>query len=205
LSRGTLVVLKRRTKRRDPAQPERRLRADAALNRARILDAAEHVFAQHGAAASTELVAKHAGVGIGTIFRHFPTKEALLQELLRTRLAMLAAQADTLAPDEDAIFQFFARFVEQASRKQAVVATLARAGIDVQTLMADAGRQLRAAVTRLLMRPKRQTSCGRMLGSARCSDFSWVSHTRLSTAHGILVCSDVRCESSSMAFAAEPL
>jgi AcrR family transcriptional regulator len=149
------VVLKRRTKRRDPAQPERRLRADAALNRARILDAAEHVFAQHGAAASTELVAKHAGVGIGTIFRHFPTKEALLQELLRTRLAMLAAQADTLAPNEDAIFQFFARFVEQASRKQAVVATLARAGIDVQTLMADAGRQLRAAVTRLLMRAQK--------------------------------------------------
>jgi AcrR family transcriptional regulator len=150
------VVLKRRATRRDTGQPERRLRADAALNRARILDVAEHVFAQCGAAASTEQVAKQAGVGIGTVFRHFPTKEALLQELLRTRLAMLAAQADALAADEEnAIFQFFAQFVEQASRKQAVVATLARAGIDVPALMADSGRELRAAVARLLMRAQR--------------------------------------------------
>jgi hypothetical protein len=84
------------------------------------------------------------------------TKEELLQELLRTRLAMLAAQADALAADEEnAIFQFFAQFVEQASRKQAVVATLARTGIDVPTLMADSGRELRAAVTRLLVRAQR--------------------------------------------------
>ena len=150
------MVLKRRATRKNTAQQERRLRADAALNRTRILDAAELVFAQNGAAASTEQVAKQAGVGIGTVFRHFPTKESLLQELLRTRLAMLAAQADALAADEEkAIFQFFAQFVEQASRKQAVVATLARAGIDVPALMADSGHELRAAVTRLLMRAQR--------------------------------------------------
>ena len=106
----------------------------------------------HGAAASTEQVARQAGLGIGTIFRHFPTKEALLEELLRTRLTQLAAQADALAPDEDAIFQFFAEFVAQASRKQALVTTLAAAGIDVQALMTSSGRGLRAAVTRLLTR-----------------------------------------------------
>jgi AcrR family transcriptional regulator len=134
-------------------QSVRRLRADAALNRARILDAAEQVFAEQGIAASTDRVAREAGVGIGTIFRHFPTKEALLEELLRTRLTRLAAEADALLPaEEDAIFQFFARFVAQASKKQAVVATLTRAGVDVTALMARAGRDLRAAVGRLLTR-----------------------------------------------------
>jgi AcrR family transcriptional regulator len=146
------VKRKEKGKGKDAGQPKRRLRADAAVNRARILEAADQVFTANGAAASTEQVARQAGLGIGTIFRHFPTKEALLEELLRTRLAQLAAQADALAPDEDAIFQFFAEFVAQASRKQALVTTLAAAGIDVQALMTSSGRGLRAAVTRLLTR-----------------------------------------------------
>ena len=95
----------------------RSLRADAVLNRERILDAAEQVFAKHGAGGSTELVAQRAGVGAGTIFRHFPTKEALLLELLRTRMERLANEADAVAPEqEDALFQFFERFVAQASK-----------------------------------------------------------------------------------------
>ena len=77
----------RKTGRDGARQPRRGLRADAALNRVRILDAAEQVFAKQGPGASTELVARGAGVGVGTIFRHFPTKEALLLELLRTRMA----------------------------------------------------------------------------------------------------------------------
>lgn len=55
----------------------RELRADARRNRERVLEAAESVFGERGAAASTEAVARRAGVGIGTVFRHFPTKEAL--------------------------------------------------------------------------------------------------------------------------------
>jgi AcrR family transcriptional regulator len=145
------MVPKGKSKQAGAGRSSRRLRADAALNRTRILQAAEQVFAQYGAAASTEQVAKHAGVGIGTIFRHFPTKEALLEELLTSRLALLAAQADALAPDEeDAIFQFFAQFVRQASKKQAIVATLVSAGVDVKALMASGGRELRAAVGSLL-------------------------------------------------------
>jgi AcrR family transcriptional regulator len=129
------------------------LRADAALNRVRILDAAEQIFAEQGIAASTEQVAKKAGVGIGTVFRHFPTKEALLAELLTTRMERLAAEADTLAPAAgDALFQFFVHLVGQASKKHAVVATLTGAGVDVTGLMAPAGRELRSAVGRLLTR-----------------------------------------------------
>lgn len=143
-----------RRKRLDLHDPAAGLRADAARNRARILDAAEQVFGKHGTAASTDEVARLAGVGIGTVFRHFPTKEALLEALLRTRLARLAADADALAFDAEgqALFVFFRRLVEQASKKGAVVQTLAAAGVDVTALMADAGRELRAAVGRLLAR-----------------------------------------------------
>lgn len=134
-------------------QPMRGLRADAALNRERILNAAEQVFAKQGPGASTELVAKAAGVGVGTIFRHFPTKEALLLELLRTRMAHLAEEADAVAPDrEDALFQFFEHFVAQASKKNAVVSTLASTGVDTKALMVNDGAALRAALGRLLAR-----------------------------------------------------
>ena len=58
------------------------LRADARRNQARVLAAAEAVFAAKGTAASTEEIARQAGVGIGTVFRHFPTKQALLEAVL---------------------------------------------------------------------------------------------------------------------------
>src|SRR3982074_1256888 len=59
------------------------LRADARRNRARILDAAEVVFSEKGASASTEEVASRAGVAIGTVFRHFPTKKDLLRAIMK--------------------------------------------------------------------------------------------------------------------------
>ncbi|WP_406674290.1 helix-turn-helix domain-containing protein [Nonomuraea sp. N2-4H] len=59
------------------------MRADARRNRARILAAAEEVFAERGASASTEEVAARAGVAIGTVFRHFPTKRDLLAAIMK--------------------------------------------------------------------------------------------------------------------------
>src|SRR4051812_18244222 len=61
-------------------------RADALRNRIRVLEAAEAVFAAKGHGASTEEVARQAGVGAGTVFRHFPTKEALLEAIVIGRL-----------------------------------------------------------------------------------------------------------------------
>lgn len=79
----------------------RPLRADAARNRRRILDAARTVFAEHGLGVGVEAVAREAGVGVGTIYRRFPTKEQLLQAIvddrvdeLRERLAALEAAGD---------------------------------------------------------------------------------------------------------------
>src|ERR1700680_1105959 len=98
----------------DAARP---LRADAQRNRARLLDVAEVVFASKGIAASTEEIAREAGVGIGTVFRHFPTKEALLEAVFVRRLEQLAAHADALADAYDpgaAFFTFFSHVVELA-------------------------------------------------------------------------------------------
>jgi AcrR family transcriptional regulator len=101
------------------------LRADARRNRARILDAASAVFAEHGAEASTEQVAARAGVAIGTVFRHFPTKQDLLAAILKDLLADLTSAGDT------DLFAFFTRVVTVAAEKKVVVDALAREGVAV--------------------------------------------------------------------------
>ncbi|GAA4236502.1 TetR/AcrR family transcriptional regulator [Actinomadura meridiana] len=111
------------------------VRADGRRNRARILAAAEGVFADNGPSASTEQIAVRAGVAIGTIFRHFPTKQALLQAIMKDLLRQLTDQADALAANGDpatALFTFFTQTVEQAVRKKSVIDLLARTGIDLQ-------------------------------------------------------------------------
>jgi len=130
-----------------------KLRADARRNRARILDAAERVFADRGASASTEEIARAAEVGAGTLFRHFPTKEELLQAVFVGRMNRLAAEAGALARAEDAgaaLSAFFRRAVEQADTKNAFAGMLASAGVDVHDATADARRDLRTALGALL-------------------------------------------------------
>ncbi|GAA0351601.1 TetR/AcrR family transcriptional regulator [Actinoallomurus spadix] len=133
----------------------RPVRADALRNRARVLEAAEAVFAEHGTTASTEQVARRAGVGVGTVFRHFPTKEALLEAVFVARLDRLATEADALMSAEDpgaAFFGFFARVVDHAATKNALSAALAEAGVDVRASTAGTGRELRRALGALLGR-----------------------------------------------------
>ena len=108
------------------------MRADAQRNRARILDAAEAVFAELGATASTEEVATRAGVAIGTVFRHFPTKNDLLTAIMKNLMERLTEEVQVLATQGDpstALFTFFAGLVEQAAAKRAVVDLL---GVDIQ-------------------------------------------------------------------------
>jgi AcrR family transcriptional regulator len=73
------------------------VRSDAQANRERILAAAEEVFGAAGATGSTEEVARRAGVGVGTVFRHFPTKQALLEATVIRHFALLTEQARALA------------------------------------------------------------------------------------------------------------
>jgi AcrR family transcriptional regulator len=137
------------------AEPGRALRADARRNRARLLAAAEAVFAEHGVGASTEEVARAAGVGIGTLFRHFPTKEALLTAVYQERLRRLTddAWARTEAADAGAeFFEFFRETVLHSERKLAIIDALAQAGVDVPALAAGSWGGLSEALRTLLIR-----------------------------------------------------
>jgi AcrR family transcriptional regulator len=98
--------------RRD-AERNRPLRRDAERNRQRILTAAAEVFTEQGLAATLDEVARRAGVGVGTVYRRFPDKEALAEELFEDRIDALATLAeDALAePDE---WTALSSFVEQA-------------------------------------------------------------------------------------------
>jgi AcrR family transcriptional regulator len=132
------------------------LRADARRNRVRILAAAEKVFAEQGSSGSTEQVAAEAGVAIGTIFRHFPTKQALLQAIMKDLLGRLAGQAGELAARGDpatALFTFFSGLVSQAAEKKTVVELLADTGVELQ--VADSVQALRQGIGQLLTQAQR--------------------------------------------------
>jgi AcrR family transcriptional regulator len=84
--------------------PVRKPRTDALRNRERILEAAKAAFTRHGASASLEEIAKQAGVGAGTLYRHFPTRDVLIEGVYRNEVEKLTAAAsrfaETLSPSE---------------------------------------------------------------------------------------------------------
>ncbi|MDG6109874.1 TetR/AcrR family transcriptional regulator [Dactylosporangium aurantiacum] len=130
-------------------------RADARANRDRILDVAEDVFGRGGETASTDEVARLAGVGIATVFRHFPTKAALLQAVLVRRYDRLRGQAEALldTPDPGAAFYgFFRHLVADAATKIAIGDALLDAGGDDDGAATRASAGLRRAVGALLDR-----------------------------------------------------
>ncbi|MEU0456500.1 helix-turn-helix domain-containing protein, partial [Streptomyces sp. NPDC006129] len=77
----------------------RPMRADARRNHERLLKVAVEAFAEHGESASLDDIAKRAGVGSGTLYRHFPTRQALLEAAYLDRIEALVARADTLAAE----------------------------------------------------------------------------------------------------------
>ena len=123
------------------------LRADARRNRARVLEAAESVFAARGTSAPTEEVARAAGVGVGTVFRHFPTKEELLKAVLLHRLHSFADQAEAVvaanSPDPGgAFFEFLDGWIEMSGAKNAYFEALSAAGIEIPATGSVVGARL---------------------------------------------------------------
>jgi AcrR family transcriptional regulator len=106
-------------------------RVDARANRGRILDVAQEVFGKGGESASTEEVARLAGVGIGTVFRHFPTKAALLEAVLAREFDRLREEAEAMldAPDPGEAFRgLFSHLAARAPAKIAITEALLDAG-----------------------------------------------------------------------------
>ena len=132
-----------------PRSPSGRpLRVDAARNRALVLDAALDAFAELGIGASLDEIARRAGVGPGTVHRHFPTKEALYGAVILANHASMAARAADLAaelPAGDAFYTFFTETVDRGIVNLALGDELAVADVD----LGPAG--VRAAATFLAM------------------------------------------------------
>src|SRR3984885_8670056 len=103
-----------------PEFTDRKPRADAQRNRERILEEAKKEFTRSGADASLEEIAKKAGVGPGTLYRHFPTREELLRAVYRTELEKLAASEQRLAknlPPIEALRAWLLLFVDAIAAK----------------------------------------------------------------------------------------
>jgi AcrR family transcriptional regulator len=129
----------------------RPLRADARRNRERIVKAAREVFAQYGRDAQIDDVARKAGLGVGTLYRHFPTKEALVQALAADKFERLQAAATECLGNEDC-WEAFASFVRASARQMAADRALYEAvqGADARGAAEAAG--LRHTVADLIRR-----------------------------------------------------
>jgi AcrR family transcriptional regulator len=168
-----------------PATGEgRALRADARRNRQSVLAAAEAVFAVQGVAAPIDEVASMAGVGIGTVYRHFPTKEALYEAVVVDRMQRLLDEIVELARADDAgraLFAALTRIVEVATSKRDLADALARAGVDVRVAAAAPFEQLQIYVGDLLARAQAE---GAVRGDVETADLiALISGTCMAAEH----------------------
>jgi AcrR family transcriptional regulator len=133
----------------------RRPRSDAVRNRKRVLDAAKAVFSAGGPDASLEAVAKRAGVGIGTLYRHFPTRESLFEAVYRHEVEQLGELAETLKSEVapvDALRRWLRSNIEFVATKKGMSAALALAAHNSSDLMAYSFDRLTKAIGALLDR-----------------------------------------------------
>lgn len=131
------------------------MRADAEKNRAHLLDTARTVIAEKGADASLRDIARRAEVGLGTLYRHFPTREALLEALLRESLDKLtqrAAELEATCAPGQALINWFREGVAFVRRYSGVVDLMAAAVADPDSALHASCTTVRSAGARLLAR-----------------------------------------------------
>jgi AcrR family transcriptional regulator len=136
-------------------QPMRKPRVDAVRNRERVLEAAKKVFSAGGPDASLEAVAREAGVGIGTLYRHFPTREALFEAVYRREVQQLADLAEELKEQPDpveALRRWMRSNVRFVATKKGMLQALALAVDKNSELFAYSSDRLTQAVGGLLSR-----------------------------------------------------
>ncbi|GAA2692020.1 TetR/AcrR family transcriptional regulator [Actinoplanes palleronii] len=134
------------------------IRSDATRNRAKVLAAAELVLGEQGLTARMDEIARRAGVGVGTVYRHFATKEALYAAIVTARVDLLLQQADRLRTTGEpatAFFTFVTRIVVDATTKKALTEALRDAGIDVKAGRSDQRTRMHEALTALLQDAQR--------------------------------------------------
>jgi AcrR family transcriptional regulator len=131
------------------------MRADARKNYSHLLAVARDVVTENGADASMRDIARRAGVGLATLFRHFPTREALFEALLRTNLDVLtqsAAELEASNPPDEALSSWFREVVAFVQAYRGVVDLMAAAHADPESALYASCAAVHSAGARLLLR-----------------------------------------------------
>jgi AcrR family transcriptional regulator len=134
----------------------RKPRADAQRNRERLLKAAKAAFAEAGPNVSLDEIARRAGVGIGTFYRHFPTRDAIVEAVYRREVQQLADAATGLLeslPPGEALHQWMRLFVDYIAAKRVIAPALASL-VDASALYADSGARITDAISLLVQRAR---------------------------------------------------
>lgn len=141
---------------RKTSQPAlRKPRADAQRNRERILEVAKEAFTRHGAEASLDEIAKQAGVGPGTLYRHFPTRDALIEAVYRSGVERLALAARRLAeekPPIEALRTWMLIFVDHIEAKKIIAPALNSMVGGASRLYEGSHEEIQAAMDTLVKR-----------------------------------------------------
>jgi AcrR family transcriptional regulator len=134
------------------------MRADAERNKKLIVDAAREVFATAGLAASIDEIAQRAGVGTGTLYRHFPTKEALFEAIVIGRVEDLVEEARRLIASNDpktALFKLLSQIVLHGDGHQDLMDALGKQSFDFQKAVPGLLEEMWDSVGRLLKQAQR--------------------------------------------------
>ena len=157
----------------------RPMRSDARRNRERVLEAATQVFSELGLRAQVEEVARRAGVGVGTVCRHFPTKEALVEAVLAAKYELLVRDAQSALLQDDAgeaFRSFFLALAEFQAEHRALAEQMAK-GLDLPASAQPLRAALHRAVTELVERAQATGAIRADIGPADVSMlFSAVAH-----------------------------
>src|ERR1700757_5538294 len=135
--------------------PRRKPRSDAQRNRERVLEVAKDAFTRSGANASLDDIAKDAGVGAGTLYRHFPTRDALLEAVYRTEVEKLGAAEREFAesmPPVEALRAWMLLFVDYIATKELIAPALNNIVGGPSKLFECSGDQIKGAIKALVTR-----------------------------------------------------
>jgi AcrR family transcriptional regulator len=138
-----------------PETPARRPRADSQRNRGLLLEAAKAAFGEFGAQVSLEEIARRAGVGIGTLYRHFPTRGAIVEAVYRHEVQQLAVSATRLLASSSpgqALRQWMRLFVDYIATKKVIASALSSIVGDTTDLYAQSGARITGAMSMLVQR-----------------------------------------------------
>lgn len=133
----------------------RRPRADALRNRERLIDVAKTAFAEVGPDVSLEEIARRARVGIGTLYRHFPTRDAIVEAVYRREVRQLSDAAQRLLetrPPADALHEWLKLLVDYMVAKKVIAPALGTMTGGASEIYAASGAALRSSVTKLVER-----------------------------------------------------